>query len=98
MQNSGLGNTVNPLLSLLDQRGAHSPCAHAHAHMLTAVCPTHTPARRARRRRQRRGALTRGAPPRAVYSIPCLMMIGWRGEPGKKDEPQHNVQVRAPHS
>jgi len=24
-----------------------------------------------------------------VYSIPLLMMIGWRGEPGKHDEPQH---------
>jgi phosphonopyruvate decarboxylase len=27
-----------------------------------------------------------------VYSIPMLMMIGWRGEPGKKDEPQHVKQ------
>jgi len=24
-----------------------------------------------------------------VYSIPLIMMIGWRGEPEKKDEPQH---------
>jgi len=24
-----------------------------------------------------------------VYSIPVILMIGWRGEPGKKDEPQH---------
>ena len=24
-----------------------------------------------------------------VYSIPLLLLIGWRGEPGKKDEPQH---------
>ncbi len=24
-----------------------------------------------------------------VYSIPVLLMIGWRGEPGKKDAPQH---------
>lgn len=24
-----------------------------------------------------------------VYSIPLFLMIGWRGEPGKKDEPQH---------
>jgi phosphonopyruvate decarboxylase len=24
-----------------------------------------------------------------VYSIPMVLMIGWRGEPGKKDEPQH---------
>ncbi|MHA1744798.1 MAG: phosphonopyruvate decarboxylase [Promethearchaeota archaeon] len=23
------------------------------------------------------------------YSIPLLLLIGWRGEPGKKDEPQH---------
>ena len=44
MQNSGLGNTVNPLTSLTDPQ---------------------------------------------VYSIPCLLVIGWRGEPGTKDEPQH---------
>ncbi|MFP4051680.1 MAG: phosphonopyruvate decarboxylase [Thermoplasmata archaeon] len=24
-----------------------------------------------------------------VYNIPVLLMIGWRGEPGKKDAPQH---------
>jgi phosphonopyruvate decarboxylase len=47
MQNSGFGNTVNPLLSLTDPK---------------------------------------------VYAIPMLMLIGWRGEPGKKDEPQHIVQ------
>lgn len=47
LQNSGLGNTVNPLLSLCSPK---------------------------------------------VYSIPTLLLIGWRGEPGKKDEPQHNVQ------
>jgi phosphonopyruvate decarboxylase len=47
MQNSGFGNTVNPLLSLADPK---------------------------------------------VYSIPMLLLIGWRGEPGKKDEPQHIVQ------
>ncbi|OXA58620.1 Phosphonopyruvate decarboxylase [Folsomia candida] len=47
MQNSGLGNAINPLVSL---------CA------------------------------------RDVYSIPILMLIGWRGEPGKRDEPQHRVQ------
>lgn len=29
-----------------------------------------------------------------VYSIPMLLMIGWRGEPGKKDEPQHVKQGR----
>src|SRR5690606_26050904 len=49
MQNSGLGNAVNPLLSLADEE---------------------------------------------VYSIPMLMMIGWRGEPGVKDEPQHVKQGR----
>lgn len=27
-----------------------------------------------------------------VYSIPMLLVIGWRGEPGRKDEPQHLVQ------
>merc|ERR1719247_1754377 len=47
LQNSGLGNRVNPLLSLCSPK---------------------------------------------VYSIPTLLLIGWRGEPGKKDEPQHNVQ------
>ena len=49
MQNSGLGNVINPLLSLADQE---------------------------------------------VYSVPLLMMIGWRGEPGVKDEPQHKKQGR----
>lgn len=47
MQNSGLGNAINPLLSLADDK---------------------------------------------VYSIPMLLMIGWRGEPGKHDEPQHVKQ------
>lgn len=27
-----------------------------------------------------------------VYNIPVLLMVGWRGEPGKKDEPQHIKQ------
>ncbi len=27
-----------------------------------------------------------------VYSIPLLLVIGWRGEPGTKDEPQHKKQ------
>ncbi|MGC4153908.1 MAG: phosphonopyruvate decarboxylase [Propionicimonas sp.] len=49
LQNSGLGNTVNPLLSL----------AHPE-----------------------------------VYSVPMLLIIGWRGEPGVKDEPQHVAQGR----
>mgnify|MGYP001186832647 CR=1 FL=1 len=26
-----------------------------------------------------------------VYEIPVLMLISWRGEPGKKDEPQHHL-------
>ena len=47
MQNSGLGNAVNPLLSLCDPD---------------------------------------------VYSIPMLLLIGWRGEPGIQDEPQHIKQ------
>lgn len=47
MQNSGLGNTVNPLLSLTDED---------------------------------------------VYNIPVLLIIGWRGEPGVHDEPQHVKQ------
>lgn len=47
MQNSGLGNAINPLLSLADEK---------------------------------------------VYSLPILLMIGWRGEPGTKDEPQHKKQ------
>tara|TARA_B100000989_G_C19490476_1_gene449522 strand:- start:193 stop:1323 length:1131 start_codon:yes stop_codon:yes gene_type:complete len=49
MQNSGLGNCINPLTSLADKE---------------------------------------------VYSIPMLLIIGWRGEPGKKDEPQHLKQGR----
>ncbi len=47
MQNSGEGNAVNPLLSLVDED---------------------------------------------VYSIPLLLLIGWRGEPSKHDEPQHVKQ------
>ena len=27
-----------------------------------------------------------------VYSVPVLILIGWRGEPGKEDEPQHIKQ------
>lgn len=49
MQNSGLGNTVNPLTSLADPE---------------------------------------------VYKVPMLLVIGWRGEPGVKDEPQHVKQGR----
>ncbi len=29
-----------------------------------------------------------------VYSIPLLLLIGWRGEPGRSDEPQHVKQGR----
>jgi len=47
MQNSGLGNAINPLLSLADKD---------------------------------------------VYSIPMVLIVGWRGEPGVKDEPQHVKQ------
>jgi phosphonopyruvate decarboxylase len=49
MQNSGLGNTINPLTSLADKE---------------------------------------------VYQIPMLLVIGWRGEPGLADEPQHVKQGR----
>ena len=27
-----------------------------------------------------------------VYSIPMVLLVGWRGEPGVKDEPQHLKQ------
>lgn len=47
MQNSGIGNAVNPAASLL--------------HPL-------------------------------VYGIPCVFVVGWRGEPGVHDEPQHAFQ------
>jgi phosphonopyruvate decarboxylase len=29
-----------------------------------------------------------------VYSVPALFLVGWRGEPGKKDEPQHKMMGR----
>ncbi len=29
-----------------------------------------------------------------VYSIPAIYMVGWRGEPNKKDEPQHKMMGR----
>lgn len=47
MQNSGIGNAVNPIASLLNQE---------------------------------------------VYDIPALFLVGWRGEPGIHDEPQHKFQ------
>lgn len=47
LQNSGLGNIINPLASIANQE---------------------------------------------VYGIPVLFVVGWRGEPGIKDEPQHVYQ------
>lgn len=47
MQNSGEGNMINPLLSIVDPD---------------------------------------------VYSVPMMIVIGWRGEPGVHDEPQHIKQ------
>ena len=47
MQNSGEGNIINPLASLMNKE---------------------------------------------VYAIPCIFIIGWRGEPGIHDEPQHVYQ------
>lgn len=47
MQNSGEGNIINPVASLLNDK---------------------------------------------VYAIPCIFIVGWRGEPGKHDEPQHIYQ------
>lgn len=47
MQNSGLGNAVNPITSLTDPN---------------------------------------------VYAIPLVYVVGWRGQPGVKDEPQHVKQ------
>jgi len=49
LQNSGLGNAINPLTSIADKE---------------------------------------------VYQTPMLLVIGWRGEPGLKDEPQHIKQGR----
>lgn len=49
LQNSGLGNIINPVLSLASEQ---------------------------------------------VYGIPMLIMVGWRGEPRVKDEPQHIHQGR----
>lgn len=47
MQNSGEGNIINPLASLLNEK---------------------------------------------VYAVPMIFIIGWRGEPGLHDEPQHIYQ------
>lgn len=47
MQNSGEGNIINPVASLMNDK---------------------------------------------VYAIPCVFIVGWRGEPGVHDEPQHIYQ------
>ena len=47
MQNSGEGNIINPVASLMNDK---------------------------------------------VYGIPCVFIVGWRGEPGVHDEPQHIYQ------
>ena len=47
MQNSGIGNIINPVASLMNDE---------------------------------------------VYGIPCVFIVGWRGEPGVHDEPQHIYQ------
>ena len=47
MQNSGEGNIINPVASLMNDK---------------------------------------------VYGIPCIFVVGWRGEPGVHDEPQHKYQ------
>lgn len=47
MQNSGEGNIINPVASLMNDK---------------------------------------------VYGIPCIFVVGWRGEPGVHDEPQHLYQ------
>ena len=52
LQNSGIGNIVNPVASLLNEK---------------------------------------------IYRIPCLFLVGWRGEPGVHDEPQHRFQGEITH-
>jgi phosphonopyruvate decarboxylase len=47
LQNSGMGNIINPVASLLSDQ---------------------------------------------VYGIPCVFIVGWRGEPDHVDEPQHRFQ------
>ena len=47
MQNSGIGNMINPVASLMNDK---------------------------------------------VYGIPCVFIVGWRGQPGLHDEPQHIFQ------
>ncbi|MBN2404568.1 MAG: phosphonopyruvate decarboxylase, partial [Coriobacteriia bacterium] len=33
-----------------------------------------------------------------VYGVPMLLLVGWRGEPGVKDEPQHVKQGKITHA
>lgn len=47
LQNSGIGNALNPLVSMMNEK---------------------------------------------IYGIPCILIVGWRGEPLVKDEPQHLFQ------
>lgn len=47
LQNSGIGNIINPVASLMNEK---------------------------------------------VYGIPCVFVVGWRGEPSVHDEPQHIFQ------
>ena len=47
LQNSGIGNIINPVVSLMNDK---------------------------------------------IYGIPCVFIVGWRGEPGVHDEPQHVFQ------
>lgn len=47
LQNSGIGNAINPIASLMNEK---------------------------------------------IYGIPCIFIVGWRGEPNVKDEPQHLFQ------
>ena len=47
LQNSGLSNAINPLISIADKK---------------------------------------------IYSIPLILLIGWRGAPDQKDEPQHIIK------
>lgn len=79
MQNSGLGNTVNPIMSL-----AHSEVYRYVFLIITIILKSYLQ------------SIVLFSPWQFLtvffLSIPMLLMVGWRGEPGKKDEPQHVVQ------
>ena len=32
---------------------------------------------------------------KSVYNISLILLIGWRGKPGTKDEPQHKIQGKS---